>query len=447
MIKRLTRSKLYSLSLLAILVLCIWAVLGFVNPGNAVNEKTGSLRVYSSNIGGLKAVSGRIYVTGLSGDYDDFSTDKPVTLPTGEYELSRFRLITESGVTLFGKFQKPLTIEAGKQTNIDISGPLKLEVTRLIGAANQIGNISWRIKVGDIAYIDNVDGLPNPPVVRFYGNDGKLINTAPMEYSIDHFFNYPVYNVIIPSLPVGRYKFDVTFNLGADTKPLTTSAELKVRDFDMEAYEKYFTAYNHAPRGGDTSEQSNARQKLLDCFKKNTVEPGEAVRLSDKLQVSEGAFLGPDKFSATLTWNPEADALRLEMDVIDAYYSISPDEDKPWDASSVEVLFCPFNGGRYDVTQITFNPTGSDGKARIFPSYIKGVSATWSRTEKGYIIKANIPWNAILGFQKGSPLLPVQAQINTNTPNGSASLAMTELGEPWATVTYAGLLLPNDIAP
>lgn len=442
--RHLYASKFFSLALVLV-VLSVLAVLCFASPDNDASEQTGSLRVYSSNIGGMKAVSGWLLLSGATRSYDYESNGKPVDLPAGEYEISRFRLITESGVTLFGKFQKPVMIEAGRQTDIDISGPLKLEATRMIGTAKQVGSISWRINVADIAYIDNVDGLPKPPVVRFYNTDGKLIDTTEMEYIFDKYLKYPVYNVIVPDLPVGRYKFDVTFDLGGGTKELTSSAELKVRDFDLEKYTKYFEMYNRAPRSGDTSEQSNARLELLDCFRKTVVEPGMAVTLANKLQVSEGNFIGSDKFSGIFRWYPEADDLIVEIDVVDAYYSISNDEQNPWDASSVELLFCPFNGGRYDVTQITFIPTGTDGKARVFPENNRGVFAIWNRTKKGYTIKANIPWSSILGFQKGSPLLPIQAQINTRTPEGSSSLAMTELGEPWATVTYAGLLLPNDL--
>lgn len=111
----------------------------------------------------------------------------------------------------------------------------------------------------------------------------------------------------------------------------------------------------------------------------------------------------------------------------------------------MQIFVCPSGGGT-DINIITVVPEGAGGKARVDfacglygPSTAdkddcakraKSVSASWKRTGKGYTLDVKIPWSVVRGYYSGWKAMPVNATINTNTPEGRSQVIMSKPGDP-----------------
>jgi hypothetical protein len=212
------------------------------------------------------------------------------------------------------------------------------------------------------------------------------------------------------------------------------------RRFTVESglYDMLASKYTKALKASDTSKAERIRKDALAKWFNNRISPGQSKTVSI---VRIGEPVAPDRVSCAIKWYPKADYLQVEADVIDAYFS-TDSPDMPWMASAVEVFICP-SGMAEDINQFIFTPKGEDGKAQIWsllPGKASQVNATWKLTANGYSISARIPWSVIKGYEKDWSIMPVEAQVDSNTPTGLLQMEMNRYGAPVQSArTYAGL--------
>lgn len=169
-----------------------------------------------------------------------------------------------------------------------------------------------------------------------------------------------------------------------------------------------------------------------------SVISGQPLYIVSRDQVCLGTYPGKSVLSAVFRYYGERKGLRVRAEVTDVYFSTQAPVDAPWLASCVELSV--YAVGRQKITQFVIIPDG-DARARVYPYRDINASATWKRTRKGYSINAFIPWKAIEGYSPGHRLLPVQAAINSKTPNGRVQATLTGQGNPWDQATFVGFRL------
>jgi len=210
-------------------------------------------------------------------------------------------------------------------------------------------------------------------------------------------------------------------------------------------YNELANACYGARRRNDQTQFAESSAKLLSTIFKDQIKPGVECALGGAARCNFGSYPGSGKLAANVTWLAQKDFLRVKADVTDRFFAPSAADESPEDGSSVQVFICP-SGIGYDINAITVVPAGAGGKARVSfacgqygPSSAekedcakraKSVSATWKRTGKGYTLDVKVPWSIVRGYCAGWKLLPVDAAINTWTPDGRSQLIMSKLGDP-----------------
>ena len=210
-------------------------------------------------------------------------------------------------------------------------------------------------------------------------------------------------------------------------------------------YSQLSSACYDAQRQNDRKQLAESRAKLLTTVFGDQIKPGAECALSGATQCNFGSYAGSNELSANVTWLPEDDFLRVNADVTDRFFAPSGVDEAPEQGSSLQVFICP-SGASYDINAITIVPSGAGGKARVIfacgeygPSSAdkqdcatraQAVLAAWKRTGKGYNLDVKIPWSVVRGYYTGWKLMPVDAAINTWTPDGRSQIIMNRLGDP-----------------
>lgn len=147
---------------------------------------------------------------------------------------------------------------------------------------------------------------------------------------------------------------------------------------------------------------------------------------------------GPNQLRATIRWRPGKDDIVADIDVVDANFSINPDQLHM--GSSIGLYF---SASGFDDTRVycVFAPSGPEDAPLMKNTGCGPMKATWQRTDTGYRMNVTIPYTSIQGLEKGWKFLPVDAMVNTMTPDGRCALVVGEGGQPWqGSQTYVELL-------
>lgn len=216
---------------------------------------------------------------------------------------------------------------------------------------------------------------------------------------------------------------------------------------ESKLYSELSKKYSEAVKSGDTKAADKVRAELLSKWFRKKIKPGQAITTSSKDLTNVGKFPGSDNFSGTFTWFPEDEYLTVKVDVTDKYFDTSSPEDEPYQKTSFEIFISP-SGFNEDINQLIAVPDGPNGKLRLkgFCGLYRGVDvsqfpSSWKRTADGYEAQVSIPWKYLKGYREDWKVLPVDAMVNCETPEGRTQLVMQRLGEPWEeTRSYAILI-------
>ncbi len=243
----------------------------------------------------------------------------------------------------------------------------------------------------------------------------------------------------MPSLKPGKYTVQLVLDTKSPLGVLTSKREFVVDD---PIYDTLSSAYSEALRTKNAPKAARARSEMLDKWFPTRLRPSRLVNVG-KLNIGDPP--APTIPRATLKWYSKARYLEIVADVRDPNFSTRAPEDKPWEASSLELYVCP-SGMSEDINQFFVTPKGTKGIAAVLVKRaVEGakIKASWKRTAKGYMLDVQIPWAALKGYQKRWSVMPVEAAVNSKAPNGRCQLVMTRPGAPWeASRTYAALRAP-----
>ena len=154
------------------------------------------------------------------------------------------------------------------------------------------------------------------------------------------------------------------------------------------------------------------------------IRPGKICKLET---LRFGRKPEASKLSATMRWYPREKDIRVEADVVDAAFSI--DVETPSQGSSFSLFFAP-SGSDETRSRFTISPSGT-GDAAVVQAVSRGpIEASWKRTAHGYHITATIPYASINGYRSGWTLMPVDAMVDSNTPDGRCALMAGPPGQP-----------------
>jgi len=244
----------------------------------------------------------------------------------------------------------------------------------------------------------------------------------------------------VPSVkPHGVYTIELSLNTRSALGTLTSK-----RDFSPEdpIYNTASNDYFQARQKNDKAKMAKARSQLLAGWFKDHIKPGAAVSVDKPLG---SARTDTSKVSAVLMWIPKANYLEVKADVTDAYMKTDAPADTPWLASSIELFISP-SGMSSEINHFAIVPSGANGQTSLLTiSNNKAAplapKANWKKTAKGYALDVRIPWNLVNGYEKGWKLMPVEALVNSKTPNGYVQILMNKAGYAVnMTKNYAGLL-------
>ncbi len=146
----------------------------------------GELVVMGKSIQGVSGVVKGMYVTGEPGVYSvDGSDGKPILLPEGSYKIASasIALNTSNKMTLTCSMNLPVTIEAGKQAVVPITGRLTMAIEpdkpTLTLASGSSQSIDWVIKVGGAITVSGLTDCTNTNVPKVvFVKDGEIVGES-----------------------------------------------------------------------------------------------------------------------------------------------------------------------------------------------------------------------------------------------------------------------------
>jgi len=419
----------------------------------------GELDILVSRVHGIRGgTAGRARVITSKGTYWMYDEKPPFTIPAGPCRIEDGEAVLNapgtSGLRIRYVTKKPVEVEAGKTTTIDISGKLSIAVdptsSELVWKPGQPAIFPYTIRIGEnIGVVRVGDDISRQVfVVKVLDSDGKAVADT---RGSDTGGPTPRCVVAVPEIKPGDYTLRFSLRTGTELDDLSASRGVRIaHPADLsgsDLHVRLHGAYEAALNSGDPILTAGARRRFLRlCFRETAIQPGEKMRLDKPSQTVAGNFPGADKLSAVITWQPRDMGLEVEADVTDASFSTSAPEGKEWNSSCLEV-FVSANGLNDRIFHLFIVPEGPESAPRMRTTMAKldtvvleGVTARWKRTTGGYWVKALIPWGVLPGFEKDWEILPVEAAVDTMTRRGQVQLRMCASPKPFATTYgYAGL--------
>lgn len=259
----------------------------------------------------------------------------------------------------------------------------------------------------------------------------------------------------IPKLNPGKYNMEVSLDTKSKLGKITSQRSIEVIENNHAALQRqYISTYMMSSKGPSPE----LLAKMLNAASCETIKPGVPYNISGPEKCVTGEYPGVDSFSAVLTLKPGKDALNLQAEVTDAYFSVAKPKADPQGASSLSIHICP-SGCSFDSFALTVVPDGAEGSARLVFGYsvfgeywededvtesLDGIFASWKRTAKGYTLSVEIPWSTLEEFgdtwNSEWTRMAVKACINTKGPKGKLQICTGLPGEPTEMFTYSTLL-------
>lgn len=400
--------------------------------------KLGKLSVTSSGISGFKAKPVEVTLYNDNGEYTFDLTKGPAVIPAGTYKMDHctFNLENKKGekTNLSCFTHDRLVIQPSKQTNLDISGKVSLEIApgaKYLSLDSLRDNyFSVRAKIGERITVTKigvktlygsayeVDGKVTPPV-ELFSDSGELLATAKSKYEFlswkDHSIGFP-----LPVLKPGSGKVRITI----DTKtPLGKFTAQKAAIIREPAIREALTAeYENAVKAGDAAKAEDLKKAMLDKLYTWRIKQGEPIEVAYR---NYGEFPTKDKLSGIAKFYAGKDYLRAYIDVTDAYFSTDPYEGRFYRASSVAFYVTP--SGLYNHREmISVIPRGKGGVPTLIQTNLPGVIARYARTPKGYWLDVKIPWKILKAYNKDWKLMPVGIMLNSRTGKDRTQLNFTQ---------------------
>lgn len=231
----------------------------------------------------------------------------------------------------------------------------------------------------------------------------------------------------------GTYTIALCYNTKSDLGVLTSKRTVTI---GIPVLEAQTAAYEAAKIAKNTAKMAKASEILLAHWPNAKVKPNQTCSINTMRYGKRPE--DPKQLKAGVRWQPGKDAIVAIVDVIDANFSINPDELHV--GSSIGLFFAP-NG--FDNTRINYviAPSGPEDTPLMKASGGGPIKATWKRTDTGYQITARVPYSSIPGCSKNWKSMPVDVMVNTKTPKGRCALVMGNGGTPWqAAASYLILL-------
>ena len=182
--------------------------------------------------------------------------------------------------------------------------------------------------------------------------------------------------------------------------------------------------YEAAKEANDPTKMAKASLDLLARSTNRRVRSGQVFRLETAHQ---GSKQEARKLSAAVQWYPQAEGIRVEVTVVDANFSINP---KGLNQGSSVCLFFSPSGFDDMRTRINIAPSGAEDAPIIQAEGVESTKASWKRTSDGYHITATVPYASIKGYRKGWTFMPVDAMVNSKSPEGRCALVGGATGQP-----------------
>ena len=225
----------------------------------------------------------------------------------------------------------------------------------------------------------------------------------------------------MPKIPAGVYTIVLAYNTRSDLGILSSKRKVNIESLSYETLQQRYDAAQKANR---PTAMAKASKELLARWKNRRVKPGQICKL-ETLRFGKKPEAG--KLSAAVRWYPGKEGIRVEIDVADATFSINPKALHM--GSSISLFFAP-SGFDDTRTRFTIAPSGDEDAPLIETDKGGPIKALWKRTEDGYRITASVPYSSIKGHPKGWTLVPVDAIVNSMTPDGRCALMAGAPGQP-----------------
>jgi len=222
-------------------------------------------------------------------------------------------------------------------------------------------------------------------------------------------------------MPNGTYTIVLAYNTHSDLGILSSKRLVKI---EFSFYEAQQRIYEAAKKANDSAGMAKASLDLLARSTNRRVGSGQVFRLETAHQ---GSKQEARKLSAAVQWYPQAEDIRVEVSVVDANFGVNP---KTLNQGSSVCLFFAPNGFDDTRTRLNIAPSGAADAPIVQGPGAESVKATWRRTPDGYRIVATVPYASLKGYRKGWTLMPVDAMVNSKTPEGRCALVGDATGQP-----------------
>lgn len=401
----------------------------------------GELVVSSSGVGGKPAEPVAVGVIGEQG-YFAAGTDRPLRVPAGKYRLALCSLNVKGSdnatnpLHLHCGSTQFVDIEAGKKTGLDFSGKLGLDIAPgvkvLKSKPGEPVKFECDFRVGEVGAVSRVceENHSYESSAQFFDANNKLLASVPVRNACSNCGGACELEIKAPDLKPGSYLLRLSTNTKSVLGTVVGERQFVVVD---PAYDVMCAEYAKARNAGDAIGAERVREKLLSQWFNRTIEPGKMLKMDSESQVNEGKHPGTEVFSGTVAWFAETDHIRARAEVTDLHFAVDAPKDEPWRKSCLELFISP-GGLNETINQFFIIPEGDNGTPRVVAVHAKdtqGISAAWKRTEKGYIIDVKIPWSKLRGYKKDWTRMPVDAAIDTQTPDGRVQYVLSGVSRPW----------------
>ena len=204
----------------------------------------------------------------------------------------------------------------------------------------------------------------------------------------------------------------LAYNTRSDLGILSSKRLVNV---EFPVYEVQKAKFEAAKKAKDSAKIAKASSDLLARWPNRHVKPGETCKVET---LRYGKKPEAAKLAATAQWSSGEEEMRVEVDVVDASFSINTK--KPSEGSCVSFFFAPSG---FDDTRTSWIviPDGPED-APIIKSDDGPIKVTWKRTENGYHVAASIPHTSMKGYCKNWTLLPADVIVNSQNQSDTRSL-------------------------